>query len=442
LFNALLKSQGIRQVFALGTGTAIGQAAVAAASPIWSRLYDPVAFGRYGLVLSFLSAATVAVSLRFDFAIPVAQDEDEALDLALLAMVCGIPVSLLAGVIFSFFSLRGLFGFGAISPLFAILIVLALLLAGSFSTLRYWHVRRSGFREISTSLMAQGLARALAPILLSPLNWGWFGLMSGELAGRSFGIRSLGRGVISQIARLARRVTISRLVDLSRKYRQYPLVFFPSSMLDALSGAVIIPVVVGIYGLSAGGEFLLAQQIVSTPSALICSSLGDVFHAQLNPGAGRNPAYLPQFVLRTAFRVLVVASVVYIPVACVAPFVAVPIFGAPWSRVGQFIAILAPSTIVATMVNPISRAILVSKIPQIKLLADVVKLVLPVLALIGAAHLPEASLTKSLMLYSGMVGVSYLIYLGVILISVRPSNQIPSVEQSSVQPSDESSTSS
>jgi O-antigen/teichoic acid export membrane protein len=424
LFRGLLKSQGIRQAFALGTGTAIGQAAVVVASPIWSRLYDPTAFGRYGLVLSFLSAATVAVSLRYEFAIPIAQSEDEALELVLLALICSIPISLLAGVIFLIFSLRGLFGFVAVAPLSAALIVLALLLAGAFSILRYWHVRRSRFREISSSLVAQGLARALTPILLFPLNWGWIGLMSSELAGRSFGIRSLGRTVIPQLARLARRVTISQLGDLARKYRQYPLVFFPSSMLDALSGAVTIPVVVGLYGLSAGGEFLLAQQIVSAPSALICNSLGDVFHAQLIPSARRNPAYLPQFVLRTAFRLLAIASLVYVPVACVAPFVAVPIFGGPWSRVGQFVAILAPSTIVTTMVSPISRAMLVSKIPQIKLLADVVKLVLPVLALVAAAHFPEASLTKSLIFYSGMVVVSYLIYFGIVLVSVRPSNQI------------------
>jgi hypothetical protein len=103
----------------------------------------------------------------------------------------------------------------------------------------------------------------------------------------------------------------------------------------------------------------------------------------------------------------------------------VPIFGAPWTRVGQFVAILAPSTIITTMVSPISRAMFVSKIPQIKLLADVVKLVLPVLALVGAAHFLEASLTKSLMFYSGIVGVCYLIYFGIVLVSIRLSNQIP-----------------
>ena len=205
-------------------------------SPIWSRLYNPAAFGQYGLVLSFLSAATVAVSLRFEYAIPIAADEGEALELVLLALISSIPMSLLAGAIFLTLSLRGLFGFGALAPLAALLIVSSVLLSGTFSIFRYWHVRHSDFRGIGRSLVAQGFARALTPILFSPLNWGWLGLMGGEISGRTFGIRSLGRQVIPLLMRLG-RVDKSRLGRLSRKYRQYPLVFLPSSMVDALSGA-------------------------------------------------------------------------------------------------------------------------------------------------------------------------------------------------------------
>jgi O-antigen/teichoic acid export membrane protein len=427
LLKALLKNRFVRQAFALGTGTAIGQAAVVAATPIWSRLYDPIAFGKFGLVFSFLTATTVAVSLRYELAIPVARNEDEAQDLVFLAFLCSIPVSIFAGVIFLTLTLRGLLGFGAIEPWSAILVTVSFLITGSFSTLRYWHVRGSGFGNISSSLIVQGLSRALAPIILSPLNLGWLGLMSGDIAGRSFGIRKLGTGVFPRLKRRAKHMKISHLFAIARLYRQYPLVFLPSSILDSLSGALQIPVVVAMYGLSVGGEFLLAQQIVSAPSALICNSLGDVFHARLIPLTHSNPSSLPRSVLTNALRLLVVASAVYIPVACLAPFVAAPIFGAQWLRVGEFIAILSPSTIIATMVSPVSRAILMSRIPQIKLLADIVKLIIPIVGLALSAYLPGASVTKSLLWYSGLVAISYLIYLGIVLIAVQPSNQLPSV---------------
>src|SRR5271167_2859174 len=115
MIRSVLRSQALRQAFALGAGTAIGQGAVVIASPIWSRLYDPADFGRYGLVLSFLSTATVAVSLRYDMAIPLARDQDEAVRLTLLALICTIPVSIGAGAIFVLLTARGLLGFGAIA---------------------------------------------------------------------------------------------------------------------------------------------------------------------------------------------------------------------------------------------------------------------------------------------------------------------------------------
>jgi O-antigen/teichoic acid export membrane protein len=426
MIRAILKSQGLRHAFALGTGTAIGQGIVLIASPLWSRLYAPADFGRYGLILSFLSMATVAVGLRYDIAIPLARDQNEAAQLTLLTLICTIPVSIAAGGIFVLLIVRDLAGFGAIAPWSTIFVVLSLVLTGTFSALRYFHVRSSNFRGIGASLIAQGFGRALTPIFLSPLKWGWVGLLMGEIIGRSLGIRSLAKPILPLVRSVAERTTPVKLRGLFRAYRRYPLVFLPSSILDAASGTLPVPIIVSLFGLSSGGEFLLAQQILSAPAGLISGSLGDVFHAQLVPGA-RGPTDLAKLVWRTAFRLLLVASLVYVPVACIAPFVAVPIFGAPWSRVGAIVAILCPATIIMVAVSPVARAMLVSRIPQIKLVADIIKLSLPALGLIAGFRLGGASLTKSVAWYSFMVSVSYVAYFAIVLFSIRVSNQLPSV---------------
>lgn len=427
MIRALFRSKGVRQAFALGSGTALGQLAVLVASPIWSRIYDPTDFGRYGLIVSFLSTATAAISLRYDAAIPLARDQEEALRLVLLALFCAVPVSILSGALFLVLALRNMLGFGVVAPWAAVFVVVSLALTSVFSILRYWHVRNSNFRDISGSLVAQGLGRALTPILLSPLRLSWFGLLSGELIGRSLGIRKLAKGLPPLLMDAARLTTPSKLKELLRAYRQYPLVFLPSSILDAASAAIAVPVVVSLYGVSTGGEFLLAQQVVSAPAALICGSLGDVFHAQLVPGANRQAADLPKLVWRTAFRLLILACVIYVPVASLAPSLAVPIFGFSWSRVGQFVAILSPATIIMVAVNPVTRAMLVSRIPHIKLFADLVKLVLPVVGLVLGFKLTDGSVTKSLTIYSGMLVLSYLIYFATVLTSIRANNQLPAM---------------
>jgi O-antigen/teichoic acid export membrane protein len=420
-----IKSERIRQAIALGGGTALGQIAVILATPIWSRIYDPSDFGLYGLILSFLSTAVVAASLRYDMAIPMARNNDEGLRLLLLALFCTIPVSIFSGVVFLLLVLRRLWGFGAVEAWSAMFVVVSVMLTSMFSALRYWHVRNSNFGGISTALIAQGAGRALTPILLTPLKWGWVALLSGEIVGRSLGIRRLASSVLPQLSSIAHRTTRKDLVDLLKAFRQYPLVFLPSSVLDAASGAIVVPVIVALYGVSAGGQFLLAQQVVMAPSAFICASLGDVFHAQLVPSTRGKTGDLAKLIWRTAVRLLLFAATIYLPIALLAPFVAVPIFGRSWSNVGQFVVILAPATVITIAVNPISRAMLVSRIPQTKLIADAAKLALPVLGLLAGFHYANGSITASLILYSLMVSISYLIYFAIILYSVSVKNQLP-----------------
>jgi O-antigen/teichoic acid export membrane protein len=434
----LIRGEGFRNAFALGAGTAIGQAAVVLASPVWSRIYLPADFGRYGLIVSFLATASVAVSLRYEIAIPLARDQVEAVRLVLLSLLCTLPVSLAAGGVFLILTSQNLLGFGSIVSWSTFFVVISLVMTGAFSTIRYWHVRNGNFKEISVSLVAQGLGRSISPIVLSSLNWGWLGLFSGELVGRSLGIRNLSRSLMPLLRSVARQTSISEMRGVWRSYRQYPLVFLPSSILDAASAALPIPVFVGLYGISAGGELLLAQQIVLAPAGLICGSLGDVFHSKLVPGGGVASSDLPKLVCRTAAKLLLLAVVVYVPLACLAPFLSVPIFGASWARAGEFVAILSPATIVMIAVNPITRAMFVSRIPQIKLMADVVKLVLPMVGLIGGSKMRGASMATSIACYSLMLGVSYAIYFAIVLLSVRVSNQLPTVQQNTnvIVPSD------
>ena len=226
----------------------------------------------------------------------------------------------------------------------------------------------------------------------------------------------------------ARRTSLRDLRELLIAFRQYPLVFLPSSILDAAAGVIGLPVVVSLYGVSAGGEFLLARQVVMTPAALICGSLGDVFHARLVPSERGDPRDLSGLVWRTAWRLLALACAVYIPVAFLAPLLAVPVFGASWSSVGLFVAILTPPTIITIAVSPVSRAMMVSRIPQIKLLADVAKLGLPVLGLIVAFHLSEGSIVKSLIAYSATTIVSDLLYFAIVLFSIRVKYQLPGMK--------------
>lgn len=114
--SALRLSDLTRNALTLGAGTAAGQALVVLATPIWSRIYSSADFGRLGLLLSFLGAGMVGVALRYDLAIPLGRNREEASRLLVLSLLIIGPMSILLGMSLSVLCELGWLGFGELRP--------------------------------------------------------------------------------------------------------------------------------------------------------------------------------------------------------------------------------------------------------------------------------------------------------------------------------------
>ena len=259
---------------------------------------------------------------------------------------------------------------------------------------------------------------------MAPLSPGWIGLLAGELLGRTLGIWKLGKPLVPLIRGVTKNTSMRQLSELLRQYRQYPLVFLPSSVLDAASGAVALPIIVALFGVATAGEFLLAQQIVMAPAAFIGGSLRDVIHSRLVPCARDNPSGLTRIVRQTALKLMLLAAAIYLPLACLAPFLATQIFGRSWATVGPLVSIMCPAAVVMVAVMPVSRAMVFSRVPQIKFAADIVKLILPAGGLIVGAESDHHSLTGSVVGFTILTALSYAWYFRVIMYSIRDNNQL------------------
>ena len=66
-----------------------------------------------------------------------------------------------------------------------------------------------------------------------------------------------------------------------------------------------------------------------------------------------------------------------------------------------------------------------SRMPQIKFLADFIKLILPALGLIIGATWSGQSLRSALRWYAGMTAMSYALYFAIVMFSIRVDKQLP-----------------
>src|SRR5690606_24098016 len=123
-------------------GSAVSQLVVVAASPAIARLYSPEDFGILAIYSSVLGFSVAAASLRYEFAIPLPSDSQEAADLASLSLLLTVlTTASLAIVLWIAFPVVAADArMSAVAP-FLWLAPVGHFSAGIYKALRYWFTR-------------------------------------------------------------------------------------------------------------------------------------------------------------------------------------------------------------------------------------------------------------------------------------------------------------
>ncbi|MEO7962882.1 MAG: oligosaccharide flippase family protein [Gemmatimonadaceae bacterium] len=383
-------SRFVRDVVLLSGSTAVGQALVALATPVLTRLYTPAEFGVFGIFLSAVSVASIGVTLQFDVAVPGARDDDEGRALVVACLVLTIPMTLLLTALLWLASSQVWSGLDAIGTMGVVLLMPALAGFGATSTLRYWLVRRKRFDRLGLVAVGQGASRAIVPMLLAATTAGWAGIAAGEVAGRWFGLSTMLRAALPDLRMAFASGWPGRARVAVRRYASFVGTVLPSSLADVLVISLPLPLLSSAYGASAAGVFLLVQRLVSIPASLVGASVADVFHADASILFRTTPARLPAAVGGVAGHLFRMGAVFLLPLALVAPWGAEIVFGQEWSAAGAALAILTPAALANLVVMPVSRVLFVVRRNELKIVYDVLALVLLIggLALARRLRLP------------------------------------------------------
>ncbi|MEM1967617.1 MAG: hypothetical protein QXO86_07095 [Nitrososphaerota archaeon] len=372
LWRRITNSSFLKGVLAIGGGTAIAQAIGVAVMPILTRLYDPVAMAFWGLFVSFIGVASVATTLRYEVAVVAARQCEEAGALVLGALALSLVLSLVGGIVFEILRRNNWLGYGLFPEWASWLAISALVGANWGLILRYWATREGLFSLVGKFTIWQALGRALAQLALALL--GASGLVLGEALGRWWGWLALWRSWLVQGTRLWSPAVLWR-------YRIYPLVQFPSSLLDTVALLALVPVFTTAYGPQIGGALTLTQRLVNFPIALIGAAVADVFYSKAAALFRHQPNSLPQLFWATAQYLLLLAVALGLVVRFVLPPQVPWLFGSAWSLAEPMMQAMAPWMSAMLVVSPLSRLIFLSRWSWMKLIYDLISLVVVTLPL-------------------------------------------------------------
>lgn len=410
----------VRSVAMLSGGTALGHMVTLAASPLLTRLYTPTEVGALGVFLAVAGVASVAVSLGYERAIVAADDESDAAALLTSSIVIALPLSAVAGLLLNGLIVGGYTGFKQLPPASALLLAPVVAATAAFFALRYWFIRREEYGVISRVTFTQNVARAISQVGLGAMNFGWAGLLGGELAGRAVGMLPMTRMAIAEWKRVPQ--TVSGLRRVLRKYHRFPQYALPSAILDSVAISAPLPLVASAYGADASGQFALVLRVLAIPLVLLGRSVADAFFGRIAAYARDRPQLVRRFFYRTALSLLLIGIVPAVGVAVFGPALFTTLFGARWHTAGLLARVLAPWALATFVVSPVSRLVFVFGGQRLKLFYDLLSLG-GSLGVLLWAEANQISLVNAIAFWSGAQTMTFAVYF-LILVRILPRQQV------------------
>lgn len=317
----------LRASLTLLAGGAIAQVLPLLLGPLLTRLYTPADFGLYQLFAATAANLAVVACARYEFALPMARDADEAQALRQLSLRILLMVSLLAGV--------GGLGWAAWHqtawPLWLGATVAAL---GAVSLATMWATRAQHFKALAWARVIQQGGGAAGQAAAGVLHTGVQGLIVAPLVATLAAVACL---------RLPLRAvtTATSWRDTARRHREFPLLNTPHAFAGALQDTVALALLTATLGPAAAGFWGLALRYLKAPATLVGGAVSQALYPQLAQ-AGPGVTAAGRRAVRRVMGVLAALATALVAVLwSVGPWLFTWLFGPAWQDTGLLTRALA-----------------------------------------------------------------------------------------------------
>lgn len=348
-----------RNVLTMMTGSTLAQGLIVASAPLLTRLYTPEDFGIYGLFTAISSVIGVIITGRYELAIMLPKEDEDAANLAALALLITIGMTGLSllGVVFLRRPISELLEAPELARwLWALPI--GLLASGFYSTFTVWWSRRKEFRRIAISRARRSGTTATVQLAAGMLSsTGPWGLVVGDVVGVIVAAGTLALPGSAEDRKPWRQIKKDKILALLFRHKKFAIFSAPAGLFN--QGTHYFPfIILGyFFGPIIVGYFLLAQRVLGLPLSIIGDSIGYVFYEKLSKekmGEGE-----PYMLLVKAFSALMITGTIGGVLLFALSTLFSTIFGANWSEAGYFVQLLLPMFLIRLGVSPISQTLIV-----------------------------------------------------------------------------------
>lgn len=333
-------------------GTTIAQAMPVLVSPLLTRLFRPEHFGIYAIFSALASIGVVVAALRYEMAVMRPEREEDAAGLYALsvrcaAVLCTVLLAVLLAVMLALpaawneISLEG----------WILLVPFSIFSLSVFSSSGYWLNRRKRYASLSKIRIVQGTLIAVCSVLFGLVSDGPGGLIGGTLVGQ---VIAAVIGYRAYIRDGVGHASAEGLWGLAREYKVFPTVSMPSALLNTVTLQAPTLVVSHFYLAATTGFFNLAFRVLAAPVSIIAQAIGQVYYQRVAEQCRSAPGKVMKEVRQAAFRLALLAVVVFSPVFLFGHHLFGWVFGSEWTVAGDYAEVMVLSVAVKFVVSPLS----------------------------------------------------------------------------------------
>jgi lipopolysaccharide exporter len=351
------RSNFINNVLKLVSGTTAAQAITIFTAPIISRLFVPETFGILNVFTALLTIISVVVCLRYEFAIVLPEDDEDAVSLVGLCIIIAIFISILIGIILLIFArpLANLFRATNLYP-FLWLIPIGLLIQGFFQAFNYWNTRTKHFGRLSIARVSASLTTSAFPILLGSIGHATAAsLVFSYIAGVFVYAGVLIIQVLGDSAALfSRFLSKARMRINLKRYKKFPLVDSWGAFINNLSWQLPALMLLFFFSEKVVGYYSLSNRLILFPLTLLGNSIAQVFY-QRSAELRANPANLSKSVELVFHRLTTISLYPALVLGICGPELFAIVFGENWIEAGRYTQILSPWMFVLFISTPLGN---------------------------------------------------------------------------------------
>jgi len=402
------KSEFGRNVVTLMTGTVIAQAIPIAISPILTRLYSPEEFGLFALYMGLAAILSVIVTGRYDQAIMLPVDDDEAANLVVLSVAITVIISLL--VLLLIFLTSSNIASALEKPeieAWLFLLPVTIFLTGIYQTLNYWNNRKKQYKTLAKNRIYQSTTMSIAHIGGGFISGSGIFLIFGDLIGKFTSAFFLALNTFKKDSSSFIDIRKDKQISLAKRYKKFPI-FDTGAALANVSSYQIQNILFPIfYGLSSAGFYFLVLRVLQAPLSLISASLTDVYKQKLT-----DPKTTKDDLKRYYKKMFVFLFSIGLPLLVVFMLIGEELFslafGSEWRIAGEYAIILAPMFFIRFIASPLSYFLYLKEKPEIDMLGNVAFFISGLSSIIFSNSIKDAVLYISISF--SFLYITYILY--------------------------------